>query len=86
MVTQKQMKVTDKLRECQSDKGEEGQKSRNVADLISECSLTKWFVTDYADLYHVHTGHDHLLSTDMVRVSIDRSVEFATMVAADNGH
>ena len=58
---------------------------REMADVINR-NVTEWFVTDYADLYHVHTGHDHLLSTDMVRVSIDRSVEFAMMVAVDNGH
>ena len=56
---------------------------REMADVINR-NVTKWFVTDYADLYHVHTAHDHLLSTDMVKVSIDRSIEFAMMVVADN--
>ena len=55
---------------------------REMADAVNR-NVTQWFVTDYADLYHVHTAHDHLLSTDMVRVSIDRSVEFATMVSED---
>ena len=55
---------------------------REMADVINR-NVTKWFITDYANLYHVHTGHDHILSTDMVRVGINRSIEFASMVASD---
>ena len=55
---------------------------REMADVINR-NVTQWFVVDYADLYHVHTAHDHLLSTDMVRVSIDRSVEFAQILLGD---
>ena len=53
-----------------------------MADLVNR-DVTLWFRADYRNLSFAFTGHDFVLSTDMVRVSIDRSVEFATMVSED---
>ena len=44
-----------------------------MAELVDR-NVTRWFVEDYADLTHVHTGHDYVLATDMVRISIDRNL------------
>ena len=46
---------------------------RQMAELVDR-NVTRWFVEDYADLTHVHTGHDYVLATDMVRISIDRNL------------
>ena len=46
---------------------------REMADLVNR-DVTLWFRADYANLSFAFTGHDFVLSTDMVRVAIDRNL------------
>ncbi len=55
---------------------------REMADLVNR-DVTYWFMTDYADLARVHTGHDYFLSTDMVQVGISRTLALANMKQRD---
>jgi hypothetical protein len=45
-----------------------------MANVVNR-NVTKWFDTDYADLYHIHTAHDFILSSDLVQITIDRNHE-----------
>ena len=44
-----------------------------MADLVNR-DVTLWFRANYRNLSFVFTGHDFVLSTDMVRVAIDRNL------------
>ena len=44
-----------------------------MADLVNR-DVTLWFRADYRNLSFAFTGHDFVLSTDMVRVAIDRNL------------
>ena len=44
-----------------------------MADLVNR-DVSLWFRADYSNLTFGFTGHDFVLSTDMVRVAIDRNL------------
>ena len=44
-----------------------------MADLVNR-KVTLWFRTDYRNMSYAFTGHDFVLSTDMVRVALDRNL------------
>ncbi len=47
-----------------------------MADIVNR-NVTEWFATDYVDLNHIHTGHDYVLSTDMIQLAIENNLRLS---------
>lgn len=55
-----------------------------MADLVNR-NVTLWWRTDYSDLANVYTLHDYFMSTDMIRVAIDRNIQLAQYKGSNTG-